>query len=125
MNCQHFLFVKHSCSAFNERGNCIFNCGNILFMHNVWLWKSCNISGCGILELYTFLCNIINKSSVASIVVGQPKVTIIIVYYAILLVVLFGLKNIRTKYTRAEKERNIIKKKQDLYWKGKLKKRKE
>ena len=37
--------------------------------------------GCGILELYTFLCNIINKSSVASIVVGQPKVTIIIVYY--------------------------------------------
>ncbi|MFR6563497.1 MAG: hypothetical protein ACLUR5_17510 [Eubacterium ventriosum] len=81
--------------------------------------------GCGILELYTFLCNIINKSSVASIVVGQPKVTIIIVYYAILLVVLFGLKNIRTKYTRAEKERNIIKKKQDLYWKRKLKKREE
>lgn len=51
--------------------------------------------------------------------------TIIIVYYAILLVVLFGLKNIRTKYTRAEKERNIIKKKQDLYWKRKLKKREE
>ena len=45
--------------------------------------------GCGILELYTFLCNIINKSSVASIVVGQPKVTIIIVYYAILILVLF------------------------------------
>lgn len=78
--------------------------------------------GCGILELYTFLCNIINKSSVASIVVGQPKVTIIIVYYAILLVVLFGLKNIRTKYTRAEKERNIIKKKTGLVLEKKAKK---
>ena len=66
-------------------------------MHNVWLWKVVIFPGCGILELYTFLCNIINKSSVASIVVGQPKVTIIIVYSAILLVVLFGLKNIRTK----------------------------
>ena len=79
-------------------------------------------SGCGILELYTFLCNIINKSSVASIVVGQPKVTIIIVYYAILLVVLFGLKNIRTKYTRAEKERNIIKKETGLVLEKKAKK---
>lgn len=78
--------------------------------------------GCGILELYTFLCNIINKSSVASIVVGQPKVTIIIVYYAILLVVLFGLKNIRTKYTRAEKERNIIKKETGLVLERKAKK---
>lgn len=78
--------------------------------------------GCGILELYTFLCNIINKSSVASIVVGQPKVTIIIVYYAILLVVLFGLKNIRTKYTRAEKERNIIKKETGLVLEKKAKK---
>ena len=78
--------------------------------------------GCGILELYTFLCNIINKSSVASIVVGQPKVTIIIVYYAILLVVLFGLKNIRTKYTRAEKERNIIKKETRLVLEKKAKK---
>ena len=78
--------------------------------------------GCGILELYTFLCNIINKSSVASIVVGQPKVTIIIVYYAILLVVLFGLKNIRTKYTRAEKERNIIKKETELVLEKKAKK---
>lgn len=78
--------------------------------------------GCGILELYTFLCNIINKSSVASIVVGQPKVTIIIVYYAILLVVLFGLKNIRTKYTRAEKERNIIKKETGLVLENKAKK---
>lgn len=78
--------------------------------------------GCGILELYTFLCNIINKSSVASIVVGQPKVTIIIVYYAILLVVLFGLKNIRTKYTRAEKERNIIKKEIGLVLEKKAKK---
>lgn len=77
---------------------------------------------CGILELYTFLCNIINKSSVASIVVGQPKVTIIIVYYAILLVVLFGLKNIRTKYTRAEKERNIIKKETGLVLEKKAKK---
>ena len=78
--------------------------------------------GCGILELYTFLCNIINKSSVASIVVGQPKVTIIIVYEAILLVVLFGLKNIRTKYTRAEKERNIIKKETGLVLEKKAKK---
>lgn len=78
--------------------------------------------GCGILELYTFLCNIINKSSVASIVVGQPKVTTIIVYYAILLVVLFGLKNIRTKYTRAEKERNIIKKETGLVLEKKAKK---
>lgn len=78
--------------------------------------------GCGILELYTFLCNIINKSSVASIVVGQPKVTIIIIYYAILLVVLFGLKNIRTKYTRAEKERNIIKKETGLVLEKKAKK---
>ena len=78
--------------------------------------------GCGILELYTFLCNIINKSSVASIVVGQPKVTIIIVYYAILLVVLFGFKNIRTKYTRAEKERNIIKKETGLVLEKKAKK---
>lgn len=78
--------------------------------------------GCGILELYTFLCNIINKSSVASIVVGQPKVTIIIVYYAILLVVLFGLKNIITKYTRAEKERNIIKKETGLVLEKKAKK---
>lgn len=78
--------------------------------------------GCGILELYTFLCNIINKSSVVSIVVGQPKVTIIIVYYAILLVVLFGLKNIRTKYTRAEKERNIIKKETGLVLEKKAKK---
>lgn len=78
--------------------------------------------GYGILELYTFLCNIINKSSVASIVVGQPKVTIIIVYYAILLVVLFGLKNIRTKYTRAEKERNIIKKETGLVLEKKAKK---
>lgn len=78
--------------------------------------------GCGILERYTFLCNIINKSSVASIVVGQPKVTIIIVYYAILLVVLFGLKNIRTKYTRAEKERNIIKKETGLVLEKKAKK---
>lgn len=78
--------------------------------------------GCGILELYTFLCNIINKSSVTSIVVGQPKVTIIIVYYAILLVVLFGLKNIRTKYTRAEKERNIIKKETGLVLEKKAKK---
>lgn len=78
--------------------------------------------GCGILELYTFLCNVINKSSVASIVVGQPKVTIIIVYYAILLVVLFGLKNIRTKYTRAEKERNIIKKETGLVLEKKAKK---
>lgn len=78
--------------------------------------------GCGILELYTFLCNIINKSSVASIVVGQPKVTIIIVYYAILLVVLFGLKNIRTKYTRAEKERNIIKRETGLVLEKKAKK---
>lgn len=78
--------------------------------------------GCGILELYTFLCNIINKSSVASIVVGQPKVTIIIVYYVILLVVLFGLKNIRTKYTRAEKKRNIIKKETGLVLEKKAKK---
>lgn len=78
--------------------------------------------GCGILELYTFLCNIINKSSVASIVVGQPKVTIIIAYYAILLVVLFGLKNIRTKYTRAEKDRNIIKKETGLVLEKKAKK---
>ena len=78
--------------------------------------------GCGILELYTFLCNIINKSSVTSIVVGQPKVTIIIVYYAILLVVLYGLKNIRTKYTRAEKERNIIKKETGLVLEKKAKK---
>ena len=78
--------------------------------------------GCGILELYTFLCNIINKSSVTSIVVGQPKVTIIIVYYAILLVVLFGLKNIRTEYTRAEKERNIIKKETGLVLEKKAKK---
>ena len=53
--------------------------------------------------------------------VGQPKVTIIIVYYAILLVVLFGLKNIRTKYTRAEKERNIIKKETGLVLEKKAK----
>lgn len=84
--------------------------------------KAVIFPGCGILELYTFLCNIINKSSVASIVVGQPKVTIIIVYYAILLVVLFGLKNIRTKYTRAEKERNIIKKETGLVLEKKAKK---
>lgn len=84
--------------------------------------KAVIFPGCGILELYTFLCNIINKSSVASIVVGQPKVTIIIVYYAILLVVLFGLKNIRTKYTRAEKERNIIKKETGLVLERKAKK---
>lgn len=84
--------------------------------------KAVIFHGCGILELYTFLCNIINKSSVASIVVGQPKVTIIIVYYAILLVVLFGLKNIRTKYTRAEKERNIIKKETGLVLEKKAKK---
>lgn len=84
--------------------------------------KAVIFPGCGILELYTFLCNIINKSSVASIVVGQPKVTIIIVYYAILLVVLFGLKNIRTKYTRAEKERNIIKKETGLVMEKKAKK---
>ena len=84
--------------------------------------KAVIFPGCGILELYTFLCNIINKSSVASIVVGQPKVTIIIVYYAILLVVLFGLKNIRTKYTRTEKERNIIKKETGLVLEKKAKK---
>ena len=84
--------------------------------------KAVIFPGCGILELYTFLCNIISKSSVASIVVGQPKVTIIIVYYAILLVVLFGLKNIRTKYTRAEKERNIIKKETGLVLEKKAKK---
>ena len=84
--------------------------------------KAVIFPGCGILELYTFLCNVINKSSVASIVVGQPKVTIIIVYYAILLVVLFGLKNIRTKYTRAEKERNIIKKETGLVLDMKAKK---
>lgn len=84
--------------------------------------KAVIFPGCGILELYTFLCNVINKSSVASIVVGQPKVTIIIVYYAILLVVLFGLKNIRTKYTRAEKERNIIKKETGLVLENKAKK---
>ena len=48
--------------------------------------------------------------------------TIIIVYYAILLVVLFGLKNIRTKYTRAEKERNIIKKETGLVLEKKAKK---
>lgn len=84
--------------------------------------KAVIFPGCGILELYTFLCNIINKSSVASIVVGQPKVTIIIVYYAILLVVLFGLKNIRTKYTRAEKERSIIKKETGLVLEKKAKK---
>lgn len=84
--------------------------------------KAVIFPGCGILELYTFLCNIINKSSVVSIVVGQPKVTIIIVYYAILLVVLFGLKNIRTKYTRAEKERNIIKKETGLVLEKKAKK---
>ncbi len=84
--------------------------------------KAVIFPGCGILELYIFLCNIINKSSVASIVVGQPKVTIIIVYYAILLVVLFGLKNIRTKYTRAEKERNIIKKETGLVLEKKAKK---
>lgn len=84
--------------------------------------KAVIFPGCGILELYTFLCNIINKSSVASIVVGQPKVTIIIVYYAILLVVLFGLKNIRTKYTRAEKKRNIIKKETGLVLEKKAKK---
>lgn len=84
--------------------------------------KAVIFPGCGILELYTFLCNIINKISVASIVVGQPKVTIIIVYYAILLVVLFGLKNIRTKYTRAEKERNIIKKETGLVLEKKAKK---
>ena len=84
--------------------------------------KAVIFPGCGILELYTFLCNIINKSSVASIVVGQPKVTIIIVYYAILLVVLFGLKSIRTKYTRAEKERNIIKKETGLVLEKKAKK---
>ena len=84
--------------------------------------KAVIFPGCEILELYTFLCNIINKSSVASIVVGQPKVTIIIVYYAILLVVLFGLKNIRTKYTRAEKERNIIKKETGLVLEKKAKK---
>ena len=84
--------------------------------------KAVIFPGCGILELYKFLCNIINKSSVASIVVGQPKVTIIIVYYAILLVVLFGLKNIRTKYTRAEKERNIIKKETGLVLEKKAKK---
>lgn len=88
------------------------------------LGKAVIFPGCGILELYTFLCNIINKSSVASIVVGQPKVTIIIVYYAILLVVLFGLKNIRTKYTRAEKERNIIKKETGLVLERKAKKEK-
>lgn len=84
--------------------------------------KAVIFPGCGILELYTFLCNIINKISVASIVVGQPKVTIIIVYYAILLVALFGLKNIRTKYTRAEKERNIIKKETGLVLEKKAKK---
>lgn len=84
--------------------------------------KAVIFPGCGILELYTFLCNVINKSSVASIVVGQPKVTIIIVYYAILLVVLFGLKNIRTKYTRAEKERNIIKKETGFVLEKKAKK---
>lgn len=84
--------------------------------------KAVIFPGCGILELYTFLCNVINKNSVASIVVGQPKVTIIIVYYAILLVVLFGLKNIRTKYTRAEKERNIIKKETGLVLEKKAKK---
>lgn len=84
--------------------------------------KAVIFPGCGILELYTFLCNVINKSSVASIVVGQPKVTIIIVYYAILLVVLFGLKNIRTKYTRAEKERNIIKRETGLVLEKKAKK---
>ena len=84
--------------------------------------KAVIFPGCGILELYTFMCNVINKSSVASIVVGQPKVTIIIVYYAILLVVLFGLKNIRTKYTRAEKERNIIKRETGLVLEKKAKK---
>lgn len=84
--------------------------------------KAVIFPGCGILELYTFLCNIINKISVASIVVGQPKVTIIIVYYAILLVALFGLKNIRTKYTRVEKERNIIKKETGLVLEKKAKK---
>ena len=39
-----------------------------------------------------------------------------------MLVVLFGLKNIRTKYTRAEKERNIIKKETGLVLEKKAKK---
>ena len=56
--------------------------------------------------------------------VGQPKVTIIIVYYAILLVVLFGLKNIRTKYTRAEKKEHN-KKETGLVLEKKAKKREE
>ncbi len=63
-----------------------------------------------ILEFYTFLCKISAKNPISTVIIGQPKIITLLVYYGILLISVLILVRIRRGYEEDEKNRLIIRK---------------
>lgn len=73
-------------------------------MAGVILGRILILPACGILEFYTWLCNLINKLPYANIIVGKPSLKFILIYYLGLICFIFVADSVRNYKTRIEKE---------------------
>ena len=67
------------------------------------------LPGCGVMELYTMLCSLVNKLPFSNVIVGKTSVITIIVYYVVFTLFLVVADKIRKKKMNEEKyrEKNI------------------
>lgn len=72
---------------------------------SVFLGRLFILPGCAVLELYTKLCVLVNKLPFANVIVGKPKVGIIVIYYLVLAVFLYVANRIRNVKLKEEKRR--------------------
>lgn len=61
--------------------------------------------GCLILALYEKLCNVSLKLPFASMIVGQPPLSVVYIYYIFLFILLFLLENKRRNYLKKNKKK--------------------
>lgn len=76
---------------------------------NIGIGKILLLPGCLVLELYEFLCRMINKLPLANIIVGKPSLYTIILYYLILLTSIFILLKVKNnRLGEVNKKKNNI-----------------
>lgn len=75
---------------------------------SVYLGRVIVLAGCFILEFYTVLCKAAEKFPGANIIVGQPSVGVIAVYYIVLAAALWILLKVRNNIEVKVKEHNNI-----------------
>lgn len=75
-----------------------------------------------ILEFYTFLCRVTEKIPVSTVIIGQPKITTLVIYYGVVFISIIILVRIRRGYEKNEKDRLIIREETGLVLENKEKK---